>query len=957
MKIYPAFLLGMVLLLSGSNIQAQKYDEPLKSYLEKLANTDSASYYHQKVIDYSRDIPELAGHLLYSSINISQVYSGSYTDPDQRPIIQYIYDALHAGVPLDVNYKLTGYRILGDYYHVNYDIDQALAYYHHALSIADTSRLVIKEQALSVLYTNLSDVYLSLGEFSEARLLIEKTIELDLKTTGPVSEFLGIDYINLALTYKNTDPLRSIDYYLKAKNQLKSTKLLDDFEFNNLYIFLADSYLEINNKEQALLEIDSVMLLTQNRKDRSSLIYEKALEKKAVILQSSGNFLRALNYHHQADALFKKRENAIAYRPKVLLNQARCYSGMNLPKKALEQIEQAFYLIDQTGDLSQSRFDKALFPEDLFQLYYQQGSILTQLHQTTPEITFFHRAQKAYQAALDVFEKMKHTVSDQQSRQVFMKSNADFFESAIDLNFQLWKTYADSAGLQQILLLSEKSKNNFLYESLNKTNTSLTEELPDSVLAQLKSMDRKISRTEKQLFQAKTKGRKNDISAARDELIQYRRDQKIQMNKIEKYYPQFYQLKYDISVPTVAALQEKLLPEEGVISYYVGNNHLYVLLFDKWSFSVERVPVDFSLSEKLEIFNQSIIASTGKTAAAKKALQDYHETGYFLYQKLIAPFVRKLPSHLTILPDNILENLSFDALLTALPSPGTPFQQYPFLFNKYTISYQYTINAICQPIVCQKNPPYTFLAFAPTFPDHQPYSIAQLRDFGQLTHNAEEVDNIKKIIGSGKVLKNTAATEENFMKLAPDYQIIHLATHGKVDPEHTEYSYLAFQEIKDSTENELLYIKDIYGLQLNANMVVLSACETANGSLAKGEGIVNLARGFTYAGASSVVPTLWKISDVATAKLMEKFYLELKSGQPKHMAMATAKRHFMKTSSTQSAHPFYWAAFVLIGDVSPVLIPQTAPLIPYTNTLWLGTGVLIFLLLIVITKYGQKRWS
>jgi len=426
------------------------------------------------------------------------------------------------------------------------------------------------------------------------------------------------------------------------------------------------------------------------------------------------------------------------------------------------------------------------------------------------------------------------------------------------------------------------------------------------------------------------------------------------MKYIEDTYPQFYQLKYHISVPNVASLQKQLLPGEGIISYYVGINHLYVLLLDKWNFSVERVPIDFSLSETLNAFNNSILSSIGESPEAKIALKKYHQTGFFLYQKLIAPFVRKLPANLIILPDNLLENLSFDALLTDLPSPNTNYRDYPFLLNEYTISYHYSANAVCQRPDYQTNHDHQLLAFAPTFEDNKSFSISKLRDFGRLTHNIKEVDDIKKIVGDGLVLKSTHATEDNFMKLAPDYQIIHLATHGKVNLEHANYSYLAFQEIEDSLENELLYIKDIYGLQLQADLVVLSACETASGSLSKGEGIINLARGFTYAGASSVVPTLWKISDIATANLMKDFYLELNSGQPKHLAMANAKRHFLENAPPRSAHPFFWAAFVLIGDVSPILLPQQSGKFHHASVFLWGSGLLFILFFLGIFKNLRK---
>ncbi len=947
---HPTLLLGIMFSFFFIQASAQNGKDSLEYYLEKSSILDSTIYYNKQLVTYTQNKPEFINHLIRACMDICELSTKSYNSPDNLPYIKIIHKAIDNNKPLKIDLQLAGHRILGDYHQVLYDFDQAMYYYSRASEIIDTTKQRINEWRLSIFYTNLSDAYLVLGETNKARLLIEKTIELDIKDKGPVSEYLAIDYINLALTYKKTAPLRSIDYFLKAKHQLKSVKLLDDFEFNNLYIFLAESYLDIGNTRQALLEIDTVLLLTQHKKDKSSLIYEEALEKKAIILQATKEYQQALQYHRMADQFLKKRSKAIVYRPDIFLNMARCYLALDQPEVAYQQVERAFRLIDQSGPPHQSRFNKIIFPKNLFHLYYEQARILNALYQSSQKVDYLFQAQSAYREALNIFEKVKHTVSDQESRQVFMKNNAGFFESAIDLNFQLWEEQIDSAALYEILVLSEKSKNNILYESLNKSNTSITKALPDTVLQQIKSLDIQISQTEKNLFQAKLDNKKAVISKIRDQLIKYRENQKIKMQNIKDNYPQFYQLKYHIAVPEVALLQNKLQPGEGIISYYVGINHLYALILDKWDFSVERIPIDFSLSKTLNTFNNSILSSTGESTKAKNALAKYHQTGFFLYQKLIAPFVRKLPARLIILPDNLLENLSFDALLTDLPLPNTSYRDYPFLLNKYTISYHYSANAVCQRPVSKKNYTHQLLAFAPTFEDNKSFSIPKLRDFGRLTHNIQEVDNIKKIVGSGLVLKSAQATEDNFMKLAPDYQIIHLATHGKVNVEYANYSYLAFQEIEDSLENELLYIKDIYGLQLQADLVVLSACETANGSLSKGEGIINLARGFTYSGASSVVPTLWKISDIATAKLMEKFYIELKLGQPKHIAMAQAKRHFLENASPHSAHPFYWAAFVLIGDVSPVLLPHPPEKFLHSNLRWWGAGILFILFFLSLLR-------
>jgi len=902
--------------------------------------------------------PQFTNSHFISTTLLIDLNKEKFDSPTNKKYIQSIYNLIVGDHYIDNSNRLDGFRVLGDYYHKLYKIDEAIKFYNQGLTFANDPCSDIREDYLCILYINLANLYIDLNELNKARLLIERTIELDLSFDVIDNDNLGIDYCLLAKTYRPIDSQKSLFHFLQAKNQFNLIKQRGENYWHpssviDLYIFLADNYLALGNIKQAELEIDTALMIANPEREDIANLYRKALETKGVILQHKGAYQKALKQYRLANKNFKNGPTH-TYQPKTLLQMARCYLAMNQPAKAYHQLETAFTNIDQNGPPHQSRVDKVTFPKILFQLYYEQAKVLTAQYKATNEIDFLLRAQKAYQEGLKIFEIVKHSVSEVESRKVLMKNNTAFFESALDLNFQVWEQKPDSVSLNAILFLSEKSKNNILFESINKSNPYITNALPDSINQQIKSLDLQISQTEKKLFQAELSTEQLVISATRDKLIRQREKQKILMQHIKENYPYFYQLKYQNSIPTIAELQKELLPEEGILSYYIGVNHIYTILIDRWDSSVKRIPMDFSLSEKLDTFNYSIIASKGNTVAAEKALIDYHHTGFFLYQKLIAPFTRKLPKQLTILPDNLLENLSFDALLTELPTPNATYKDYPFLQKKYNISYQYSADAITRSS-SKKEFQHSLLAFAPTFSDNKDFSVVKLRDFGKLSHNITEVDNIKNILGNGLILKGEKATEDNFMKLAPDYQIIHLATHGKVNLEHSNYSYLAFQELEDSLENELLYIKDIYGLQLKADLVVLSACETANGSLTQGEGIVNLARGFTYAGASAVVPTLWKISDIATADLMEKFYMELKMGQPKNLAMANAKQHFLENTSPQFTHPFYWAAFVMIGDTTPILLPQTSQNFAQINIINLGIGTIFFLFFYLAIRFAWRN--
>lgn len=146
------------------------------------------------------------------------------------------------------------------------------------------------------------------------------------------------------------------------------------------------------------------------------------------------------------------------------------------------------------------------------------------------------------------------------------------------------------------------------------------------------------------------------------------------------------------------------------------------------------------------------------------------------------------------------------------------------------------------------------------------------------------------------------------------YRFIHLATHGLANEATPELSHLRLAE-EDTTaaEDGILYLSEVYNLRLNAELVVLSACQTGLGQVAQGEGVIGLARAFSYAGAEGLVVSLWPVWDESTRVLMVDFYGKLLDGKAKAEALRQAKRS-MIGGDTHYAMPYYWAPFILIGQ-------------------------------------------
>ena len=186
-----------------------------------------------------------------------------------------------------------------------------------------------------------------------------------------------------------------------------------------------------------------------------------------------------------------------------------------------------------------------------------------------------------------------------------------------------------------------------------------------------------------------------------------------------------------------------------------------------------------------------------------------------------------------------------------------------------------------------------------------------------LLFSKEEIRDVARSFSplGADTLTGTAANERN-LKQWPlkDYRIIHFACHGFLDESSPFRSALALSTTNASGDDGFLQMREIYGLDLNADLVVLSACQTAAGRLERSEGPMGLSRPFFFAGARSVIASLWPINDRSTVTFMHDFYAGLLGGCPADEALRSAKSKMLKTHHW--AHPFYWASFLLQGDPS-----------------------------------------
>ena len=221
--------------------------------------------------------------------------------------------------------------------------------------------------------------------------------------------------------------------------------------------------------------------------------------------------------------------------------------------------------------------------------------------------------------------------------------------------------------------------------------------------------------------------------------------------------------------------------------------------------------------------------------------------------------------------------------------------------------------------------------FCGTFVKAQPVSFAENANLDSLRSSLiklpwteKEVTDISNIF-SGRFYLRDKATETTFKEIAPDANIIHLATHAIIDDEQPLYSKFVFTKEEGSNDDGFLNTYELYNMQLNANLAVLSACNTGSGKLSRGEGIMSLARGFMYSGCPSVITSLWSVDDKSTAVIMKHFYEGLAKGLSKDEALRASKLSYLKNADEIKSNPFYWAGFILIGNPDAIYLKQGEP--------------------------------
>lgn len=350
----------------------------------------------------------------------------------------------------------------------------------------------------------------------------------------------------------------------------------------------------------------------------------------------------------------------------------------------------------------------------------------------------------------------------------------------------------------------------------------------------------------------------------------------------------------------------------------------------------------------------------------------YVESAHNYYKKWLEPALKDSDrERIIIIPDGPLGYIPFEALLTeAVPQTededeAMSYNSLPYVLHKYRVSYNYSGTLwLQQRNLAEKAINGKILALAPSYNKQQlevdSNSLAERSPKEQnlrgslleLPGAAAEIDLLSQKY-RGLFNKGESAAEKDIKSKASEYGILHLAMHGLVDQNNPEFSSLAMTEDGNPKEDNFFYAYEIKQLDLKASLVVLSACETGAGKYQRGEGVVSIGRGFMYAGAPSLLMTLWSLNDQSSLNLIERFYDNLSAGMEKDEALQKAKVNYLENAVDIAAHPALWACFIQLGNYDSIQIEEKTVL--SSNFVWLFGGIGMILAFGFIAKRSFKK--
>ena len=916
--------------LSGTDLASNLSQQAV--VLSGIAGTYASSGFgdYSKALDFynqARSLNQKAGNRFGEAAVLGQINYIYNQLGEKQKALDVLNQALvlWRSIPAPEMESMT-LRVIANIYNSMGEPQQALDFCNQAL---DIQRRLNASRQQAITLNSIAEVYKSLGDYQLSIDTHNQALEIFKSLGDRTQQASTLD--DIGFVYQQAkDYHKSLDYHNQA---LALARQNNDFSRQySILTSLVRAYESLKDYPNALDAANQ--LLSLSRQQHDSFWEATSFVMSGRVHLASGDYPKGLEDTQKAVTGYRKAGARLA-EANALLNLGKVYNALKQYEKALSTYDRDLALRRMLGDRmgeADTLYNAAITQRD-------RGNL--------------NAARTQIEAAINIVEDIRTRVTSQELRTSYFASVQNYYQFYIDLLMQLHKKDPLKGYDALALHASERARARSLLELLTEANANIRQGVEPKLLQQERTLQQRLDAVEKrriELFNGQWTDKQ--VEALQKETAALLEEYRQVQEQIRRTSPRYAALTQPPPL-TLTEIQQQVLDDDTMLlEYSLGEERSYLWAVTKTSITSYELPK----RTDIEAAAQKFYEQTGRQKPPERRglgvtpSANAVEVTAQLSQILLSPVAGQLEQkRLLIVSDGALQYLPFGAL----PAPdtiGNGNNPVPLIVKHEIVNLPSasTLAVIRQDTNGRKVAPKTVAVIAdPVFSDNderlksspgtQPAvplqsvtptdvdSLALTRaarqigvPFGRLRHTRTEANNILKLASAAEAMQALDFSANRATATSPQlsqYRIVHFATHGILDSVHPELSgvVLSLVDEKGKPQNGFLRLRDIFNLNLPAELIVLSACETGLGQEVRGEGLVGLTRGFMYAGAPRVLVSLWSVDDAATSELMSRFYKKmLQEGQKPAAALRAAQLEMWQ--DTRWKEPYYWAAFTLQGE-------------------------------------------
>jgi CHAT domain-containing protein len=821
----------------------------------------------------------------------------------------------HLGLQSDV------FKGIGNRYMDEGEPEKALEAFTQAESLAQRLTASPNDWALR----HMAAAYQRLGRYPEAMQIIEERLQYDERGGHGFGVALDLRQIG-NLSHETGDYFRALRASVQSVNVFEHQHAEPQAGAGLGNIGLV--YAELGDYEDAASYTRRSLESARKFGDLSE--QQRNLENLSDVYLRMGQPSRAIESLNEAAQLFTAVNNK-EFNIGTLLGLAEARSRLGQHDRALAAAREAEALarslkskpveadvLEQLGEREMEAGELAAAERDL------RASLLQAQEMPLPSVTAAAEialaalarrrndltgALRELEPAVRAIESLRASIAEPDLKARFLETKARAYDEIVEVLSLLHDRHPNAGYHKLAFDYAERGRARAFLDMLAESRSRITKGMTGPQVARHASLMKQLSDASTAVLTEYSDAKRRAVENAETNLADF-------VQELGKVNPAFRDLQ---SEPYTTAEAQALAKQAGctILAYHLGRRRSQLWVVDAHGVRMLPLPARGRISAEVMALRQQLTHRPTDEAA----LRAYSDRAVTLYGWLFAPAssLVKPGGKILVVPDGILHYLPFEVL----ERPETK----RFLLEDFTIAYAPSVST-CGHLRNHRRSgagQRSLLAFAdPVFPKEaaQPAERDLVRgiyerggvQFVRLPNTRKEVESIANLYKSAdrKVYLGGDATKAALQRehLA-GYRVLHLATHAVIDERVPARSGVVLSG--SGAEDGILRVPDVFNLDLDADLVVLSACQTGLGKLVKGEGMVGLTRSFLYAGSSRIAVSLWEVSDMATAELMESFYRGMRGGAAPAAALRDAKLNMLKSARPAYRHPYFWAPFVITG--------------------------------------------